>query len=131
GLLPENAQPKDREALAEQLGLDRPLPLRYVMWLGDLARGDLGYSPFRRRNVADLIASAWQNTAILAAASAVVGLGLGFLAGVAAAVFRGRWLDRVISTVALTGLSVPSYFVAILLIIFFSAQLKLLPPSGL
>ena len=88
GLLPENAQPRDREVLAQQLGLDRPLPVRYVTWLGDLARGDLGYSPFRRRNVADLIAAAWQNTAILALASAVVGLGLGVIAGIAAAVFQ-------------------------------------------
>lgn len=131
GLLPENAQPADREALAKELGLDQPLPVRYVTWLGDLSRGDLGYSPFRRRNVADLIAAAWQNTAILAFASAVMGLGLGFVAGVMAAVFRGRWPDRLISTVALTGLSVPSYFVAILLIIVFSAQLKMLPASGL
>ena len=131
GLLPENAQPKDREALAQQLGLDRPLPVRYVTWLGDLARGDLGYSPFRRRNVADLIASAWENTAILAVTSAILGLGLGVIAGITAAVFRGKWPDRLISTLALTGLSVPSYFVAILLIIIFSAQLKLLPASGL
>jgi peptide/nickel transport system permease protein len=131
GLLPENAQPADREALAKELGLDQPLVVRYVTWLGDLARGDLGYSPFRRRNVADLIGAAWQNTAILALASAVVGLGLGFVAGVVAAVFRGKWPDRLISTVALTGLSVPSYFVAILLIIVFSAQLKMLPASGL
>jgi|GraSoiStandDraft_11_1057310.scaffolds.fasta_scaffold207398_1 peptide/nickel transport system permease protein len=131
GLLPETAQPKDREALAQQLGIDRPLPVRYVSWLGDLAHGNLGYSPFRRRDVADLIAAAWQNTAILAAGSAVVGLGLGIIAGTTAAVFQGRWPDRLISTVALSGLSVPSYFVAILLVIVFSAQLKLLPASGM
>jgi peptide/nickel transport system permease protein len=131
GLLPENAQPKDREALARQLGIDRPLPVRYVSWLGDLAQGNLGYSPFRRRDVADLIAAAWQNTAILAAGSAVVGLGLGIIAGTTAAVFQGRWPDRLISTLALSGLSVPSYFVAILLVILFSAQLKLLPASGM
>ncbi len=131
GLLPENAQPKDREALAQQLGLDKPLPVRYVNWIGDLSRGDLGYSPFRRRNVADLIAAAWQNTAILAASSAVVGLGLGVVAGITAAVFHGKWPDRLISTLALSGLSVPSYFVAILLVIVFSAQLKLLPASGM
>ena len=131
GLLPENASPADREALAEQLGLDRPLPVRYVNWLGDLSRGDLGYSPFRRRNVSDLIGAAWQNTAVLAAASAIVGLGLGIIAGITAAIFRGRWPDRLISTVSLTGLSVPSYFIAIMLIILFSAQLKLLPASGM
>jgi peptide/nickel transport system permease protein len=130
GLLPENAQPADRERLAEELGINRPLPVRYVSWLGDIARGDLGYSPFRRRPVADLIADAWQNTAVLAISSAIVGLGLGVLAGITASVFHGRWPDRVISTFALTGLSVPSYFVAILLVIVFSATLKLLPSSG-
>src|SRR5712691_11200916 len=88
GLLPENAQPQDRAALAQQLGLDRPLPVRYVSWLGDLARGDLGYSPFRRREVGELIAAAWQNTAILAVSSATVGLGLGVIAGIVAAIFH-------------------------------------------
>jgi peptide/nickel transport system permease protein len=131
GLLPENAQPADRAALAKQLGLDQPAPVRYVSWLNDLVHGDLGYSPFRRREVADLIAAAWQNTAVLALASAVVGLGLGVLAGIVAAVFHGKWPDRLISTIALSGLSVPSYFVAILLVILLSAQLKLLPASGM
>ena len=131
GLLPENAQPSDREELAERLGLNDPLPVRYVHWLGDAARGDLGYSPFRRRDVADLIGAAWKNTAVLASVSALVGLGLGVMAGTTAAVFRGRWPDRLISTLALTGLSVPSYWVAILLVIIFSAELKVLPASGM
>jgi peptide/nickel transport system permease protein len=131
GLLPDNAQPQDRAILAHQLGFDQPAPIRYVRWLGDLSHGDLGYSPFRRRNVSDLIATAWQNTAILAISSAVVGLGLGVLAGIGAAVYHGKWPDRVISTLALSGLSVPSYFVAILLVIVFSAQLKLLPTAGM
>jgi peptide/nickel transport system permease protein len=113
------------------LGLDQPPPIRYIRWLGDLSHGDLGYSPFRRRNVADLIAAAWENTAILAISSAVVGLGLGVIAGVSAAVYHGKWPDRVISTLALSGLSVPSYFIAILLVILFSAQLKWLPTAGM
>jgi peptide/nickel transport system permease protein len=131
GLLPDNAQPEDRAILAKQLGLDQPAPIRYVRWLGDLSHGDLGYSPFRRRNVADLIAAAWENTAILAISSAIVGLGLGVIAGITAAVYHGKWPDRVISTLALSGLSVPSYFIAILLVILFSAQLKLLPTAGM
>ncbi|MGI9149652.1 MAG: ABC transporter permease [Chloroflexota bacterium] len=81
--------------------------------------------------MADLIGAAWQNTAILAISSAAAGLRLGVLVGIAAAVFRGRWPDRLISTLALSGLSVPSYFIAILLVIVFSAQLKLLPASGM
>jgi peptide/nickel transport system permease protein len=131
GLLPDNAQPQDRAILAHQLGFDQPPPIRYIRWLGDLSHGDLGYSPFRRRNVSDLIAAAWANTAVLAISSAIVGLGLGVLAGVAAAVHHGKWPDRVISTLSLSGLSVPSYFIAILLVILFSAQLKLLPTAGM
>ncbi len=131
GLLPDNAQPEDRAILAHQLGFDQPPPIRYVRWLGDLSHGDLGYSPFRRRNVSELIAAAWENTAILAVSSAIVGLGLGVLAGVTAAVYYGKWPDRVISILALSGLSVPSYFIAIVLVILFSAQLKLLPTAGI
>jgi peptide/nickel transport system permease protein len=131
GLLPENAQPEDRERLAEQLGIDDPAPVRYVRWLGDVVQGDLGYSPFRRRDVIDLIAAAWKNTLILAVCSAAAGLGIGVIMGIAAAVYRGRLPDRVISTLALTGLSVPSYWIAILLIIIFAAELKVLPASGM
>lgn len=76
GLLPENAQPRDREELARRLGLNDPLPVRYATWLRDVARGELGYSPFRRRDISELIGAAWKNTAILALASAAVGLGL-------------------------------------------------------
>src|SRR5439155_18718085 len=61
----------------------------------------------------------------------VVGLGFGVLAGTTAAVYRGKWPDRLVSTLALTGLSVPSYWIAILLVIVFSAQLKTLPASGM
>ena len=131
GLLPDNAQPEDRAILAHQLGFDQPPPMRYIHWLGNLSHGDLGYSPFRRRNVSDLIEAAWENTAILAMSSALVGLGLGVIAGIGAAVYHGKWPDRVISTLALSGLSVPSYFIAILLVILFSAQLKWLPTAGM
>ncbi|MGW5366299.1 ABC transporter permease [Actinopolymorpha pittospori] len=116
--------------IRDELGLNDPLPVRYAHWLLDAASGDLGYSPYRRREVTDLLAQAWINTAILAGCSAVLGLVGGVALGFAAGVRRGRLTDRVISAASLTGLSIPSFFVAILMLILFSAKLGVLPSGG-
>jgi len=129
-LLPQDATPEDRARLAADLGLDRPLPVRYADWLGDVFKGDLGYSPFRRRDVADLIGAAWVNTAILAAASAIFSLSVGIAAGTVAGVYRRSFVDRIVTGFAIVGVSVPSFWVAILLLIIFSAQLHWLPAGG-
>jgi peptide/nickel transport system permease protein len=130
GLLPQDATPQDRVDLEIAMGLDRPLPVRYVAWMGDVLRGDFGYSPFRRRDVSELISTAWKNTAVLAAVSAGFGLSIGLLAGTVAGVYRGRWIDRVVTSFSIVGLSVPSFWIAILLLIVFSAELKILPAGG-
>ncbi len=130
-LLPQDASPADRARLAAELGLDRPLPVRYINWLFDVLRGDFGYSPFRRREVADLIAAAWKNTALLAGFSAAFGLTIGISLGTLAGVYRGSAVDRFVTGLAVVGLSVPSFWVAILLLIVFSAQLKVLPAGGM
>src|SRR6478672_2287855 len=122
-LLPDDAPKEVRAALRKEMGLDQPLPVRYARWLNDVAHGNLGYSRQRRRDVSELISTAWQNTAILAFLTAGVGLGLGIASGAAAAVFRGRWPDRMLSLGAISGFSIPSCWVAILLLIVFSAQL--------
>ena len=131
GLLAPDASPQDRERLEAELGLDQPLPVRYVRWMGDVMTGEFGYSPFRRRDVSELISSAWQNTAILAGVSAVFGLSLGIAAGTVAGVYRGSWIDRVVTGASIVGLSVPSFWIAILLLIVFSAQLQILPAGGI
>lgn len=130
GLLPQEATEADRIALEQRLGLDRPLPVQYVAWLGDVATGDFGYSPFRRRDVSELLSDAWVNTAVLAGVSAVFGLGLGLAAGTLAGVYRGRLVDRAVSGASMVGLSVPSFWLAILMLIVFSAQLQWLPAGG-
>src|SRR5690349_927838 len=65
-LLPDDAPKEVRLALRRDMGLDKPVPVRYVRWLKDVAHGNLGYSRQRRRDVSELIATAWQNTAVLA-----------------------------------------------------------------
>lgn len=131
GLLAQDASQADRDALAESLGLDKPLAIRYVDWLGGVVQGDFGFSPYRRRDVGELLTSAFSNTLQLAAASIVIGVAAGLFLGVVGAVYRGRLLGRVVSSTAMVGISIPSYWVAILLIILFSATLKWLPAGGM
>jgi peptide/nickel transport system permease protein len=131
GLLAPDATQKDRDELAQRMGLNDPPPVRYLNWLRDVSQGDLGYSFSRRRDVSELIGTAFVNTVRLAAAAAVFGVGVGLLLGTLAALTTGRWMDRAISMVAVVGLSVPQFWLAILLIIIFSATLRLLPASGM
>jgi peptide/nickel transport system permease protein len=126
----EDTPPAVRAQIRHELGLDRALPVRYLSWLGDTLSGDLGYSPYRKREVTDLINQAWSNTALLAGASAVFGLVGGVALGFVAGIRRNKLADRVISVFSLTGLSVPSFFLAIVMLIIFSARLNWLPTSG-
>jgi peptide/nickel transport system permease protein len=131
GLLAPDATQADRAELARRLGLAEPLPVQYVNWLSGVVQGDLGYSFSRRRPIAELIGTALVNTTILAAAAAAIGLTTGIALGTLAALTRGRWVDRVVSILAMSGLSVPNYWLAILLIIVFSATLRWLPAAGM
>lgn len=131
GLLSPDATKADRDSLAHSLGLDLPLPVQYVNYVVHFAQGDLGQSFSRRRPVAELIGTAFGNTLLLASTAAVLGVvgGVGF--GFLAALRPGRWADRAISFFSMIGLSVPSYWLGLLLIIVFSATLKWLPSSGM
>lgn len=131
GLLSPDATQADRAELARQMGLDDPLPVRYANWVNDMAHGNLGYSFSRRRDVTELIGTAFKNTAILAAAASALGITVGITLGTLAALTNGRWLDRAISLLSVVGLSVPQFWLAILLIIVFSANLRWLPASGM
>lgn len=130
GLLGPDASAADVKAVHHELGLDKPLPVRYGEWLGNVAHGDLGYSLLRRRPISELLSQAWSNTVMLAGFSALFGLVTGAACGIVAAIYRGKWIDKVLSTVTLIGLSVPSFWLAIILLIVFSSWLKVLPTTG-
>ncbi len=131
GLLAPDATQQDREELAHRMGLADPLPVQYVTWVSNVLQGDLGWSFSRRRPIAELVGTAFANTVILATAAAAIGLTVGIGLGLIAALVRGTWLDKAISMLALLGLSVPNYWLAILLIIAFSASLQWLPAAGM
>lgn len=131
GLLPDDAPQEARDELRREMGLDRPILVRYASWLGDTLQGEMGYSRQRRRDVSELIGQAWKNTASLAVVTGVVGISTGILMGTVAAMNRGRWLDRVLSVTAIAGFSLPNFWLAIVLLIVFSANLQWLPSSGM
>jgi peptide/nickel transport system permease protein len=130
-LLPPDATQKEREELAHQLGMDRPIYVQYFNWLGNAAQFDFGRSLVRKTPVVDELWLSLKNTFILAAASAAVAFVIGTTLGTLAAFYRGRWPDRVASAIAATGISVPNYWVVILLITVLSVQLSLLPSQGM
>jgi peptide/nickel transport system permease protein len=130
GLVGDDTSQAERERIRDSLGLNDPLPIRYLNWLVSALHGDLGFSAQRQREVSDLLMQAWGNTAILAGASALFGLALGLWIGYLAGTRRGSTLDRIISIFSLSGLSIPSFFLAIVLLAVFAGRLRLLPAGG-
>ncbi len=111
-------------------GLDQPLLLRYGRWLWDALRGDLGFSRVHSRPVLDvLIPALWQTCKLMLGGFSIAVL-LSLLLGVAAALRPGSWLDAAVSTVALAGVSVPVFWLALVLILVFAVNLHMLPASG-
>jgi len=118
------------DALRTRLGLDAPLPVQYVHFLGDLARGDLGVSMINGTPVRDQVAYNLPFTVQLTLAALALGVVLGVPVGVVTAVHRNRAPDVVGRIVSLAGLSVPAFYLGILLILLFAVQLKWLPAIG-
>jgi ABC-type dipeptide/oligopeptide/nickel transport system permease component len=113
-----------------ELGLDDPLPVQYVRYLADLARGDLGTSWLQGRSVGRMILERLSATVELALASGLVGIVLGVGLGLLAALYRDTWLDTLAMAVAAVGFSTPVFWSGLLLILLFSLYLHWLPSSG-
>lgn len=125
--LGQEATPEVLAALRAQLGLDVPAHQRYLHWIAGLVRGDLGVSSTARQPVVDLIASRLMNSLQLAALTALFSVPIALSLGIAAAVWRGSWFDRLESTAAVTVVSVPEFLVATLAVLVFAVHLRWLP----
>jgi peptide/nickel transport system permease protein len=130
-MLPPDAPQEVVEMVREQMGFNKPLPVQYWRWLKRVAVGDFGTSIATRRPVLDDMREALGNTFVLAISAATLGFTLGVVLGTTAAFCQGRWLDKVASATAITGVSLPHYWVGILLIIIFSVELNWLPAMGM
>ncbi|GAB3267971.1 ABC transporter permease [Sinomonas notoginsengisoli] len=126
----EEANPAQLAAVRSQLGLDQPLPAQYLAFLEHLLHGDLGRSTRTGTPVADLVASTLPVTLWLAAYAIVVAIVVGIAFGVIAERFRGRWPEWVTNAFGLVGLSVPSFWLGILAILYLAVTLGWFPASG-
>ena len=130
-MLPSDAPQEVVQMIRQQMGLDKPLPVQYWRWLTRVVQGDLGNSIATRRPVSGEIRAALGNTFVLAISAAVLGFTLGVVLGTIAAFFQGRGLDKWATATAITGVSLPHYWVGIMLIIIFSVELNWLPAMGM
>jgi len=122
-----NVPPEVRMALRAQFGLDDPIWERYLRWLGAMVRGDWGFSFVSRINVDSLILQRLPVTIAVIGLSQVLALMVALPVGVLAAVKPYSWFDRIASTVAFIGFSLPTFFTGVLFILFFSIHLGWLP----
>lgn len=129
-LVPEGATREHIDALRHELGFDRPILVQFVSYLGDLMRLDFGTSVVQRIPAAIIVAQRIPYTFMLAAGALLIALGVGLPVGVAMAVWRGRWPERVLAGLVLTGQSMPTFLSGILLILTFAVLLGWLPASG-
>lgn len=125
--LGQEATPEAVAALRAQLGLNVPPHERYLRWLGGLLRGDLGTSTATQMPVAELIASRLPNSLLLAAVTALFSVPIALTLGIAAAVWRGSWFDRGVSSAAVAVVSVPEFLVATVAVLVFAVHLQWLP----
>ncbi|WP_213991755.1 ABC transporter permease [Sodalis sp. dw_96] len=130
-LVPDEASAELVNQIRHEYGLDKPLPVQYFYWLGNALRGNLGMSLGSGRPVATETMTAVKNTLVLAVSAGLMSCILGFSLGIAAGVWRERLADHVISFFTLAGVSVPHYWLAIVLVIIFSVNHMWLPPLGM
>lgn len=121
---------EEAEAVREQMGLNDPAPVRYINWLGDALTGDLGTSYRTGQPVLESLADRFPNTLQIAGFGLVLAIAIAIPLGILAAVYRRGPIDHASRVVALLGASMPSYWVAYLLILLFSVQLGMLPVAG-
>ncbi|EPX85471.1 ABC-type dipeptide/oligopeptide/nickel transport system, permease component [Rubellimicrobium thermophilum DSM 16684] len=125
------ATPENVEKLNRDLGLDRPMVERYVIWLGNMLQGDFGRSFSRNRPVIDEVAERFSATLVLAGTSFVLCAFFGIIAGVISAVRQYGFADRLITFAVLVGISVPPFFLGMIMILVFAVHLRWLPVSGM
>src|SRR3989475_10410037 len=126
----EERDPVALEALRHEYGLDQPLPLQYVVWVEHAIRGDLGRSLRTRQPVTQAVLERLPKTLGLGVAALVISVGIALVVGTLAALRRNSPLDLIATGFTIAGVSLPNFYLGIILILVFSLAFRLLPPGG-
>lgn len=127
----ESKSQVDLELIRKELGLDKPMHIRYIKWVERLLHGDFGVSYFHRRPVIDIFKEVIPNTILLSFTSMLLSLLISIPIGIYSAVNKNNWKDYLFSTFSFAGVSVPSFWFALMMILIFSLKLGWFPTSGL
>lgn len=115
----------------EKLGLDDPIPVRYVKWMGNLLQGDLGYSTFYKKDVVEVIGEPLKNTIFINIFATILALGITIPLGIWCAVKKFSKFDNAVQVLTIVGYSVPVYIIALVFMYIFSVKLGIFPISGM
>jgi peptide/nickel transport system permease protein len=129
-MLGEQATAADIAQLRASYGLDKPLPVQFAYWLGEVLHGNLGQSIFLQRPVTQALWERAEPTTLLALMAVAIAALIGIPCGIVSAVYRGRWLDQLVTGAAMLGASIPSFWFGIVLIQLFAVSLGWFPVSG-
>ncbi len=129
-MLGADATPQQIELLRKDMGLDQPLATQFLIWAGRALKGDLGRSYFLNMGVAEAILQRFPATLELSILALIIAVVIGVPLGIAAAVHQNTVYDQILMSVSLTGVSFPSFWIGLLLMLIFSVQLNILPTGG-
>lgn len=119
------------DRLSKQYGFDKPIPVQYVKWVEKTIKGDLGDSTKFRRPVKEVLAAPLKNTVILNLGSTIISFVLSVIIGIRSAIKRGGIFDKFFQMFTLVGISIPTFFIGLILIFIFGLKLKWFPPNGM
>lgn len=129
-IVPADAPQEVVEQIRHEYGLDRPLPIQFGLWLGHVVQGDLGRSLATGRSVWSDLSVALMNTLRLALVASVLGMSIGTVLGGLAGALRGGWIDRAATGFAVATVSVPHYWLGMVMVVLFSVEAGALPAMG-
>ena len=130
-ILGSYATPENIENLNRQLGLDKPFFQRYLIWVVNILQGDFGTSYSLNRPVIDEVVERFQATLILSGSSFLICSIIGIFFGIISSAFQYSFFDKIITFSVILGISIPSFFLGMMMILLFTVELKLLPASGM
>jgi peptide/nickel transport system permease protein len=130
-VVPPDATAETIEVVKHAYGFDKPIPVQFVIWLGHVLTGDFGTSIATRRPVILEVSEALANTSLLALFAVPIAFFTGYTMGAVAGSFPGRWIDRLVTGAAVVGVSLPNYWLGIVLVIVFAVESLWLPATGM